>query len=248
MSIRTIIVEDELHSLKRMKSLLGDFTELTLIGEATDGLAAQRIIDELKPDLIFLDIQMPGANGFEVLARISTRPMVIFVTAYDEFAIKAFEENAVDYILKPTSKERVEKAIRRVLERRAGLGPDLIERLRAEVARGTYMKRFAVSMADEILIIPESEVFYFKAEDKCVLLCTQDREFFFEMTLKDLEQNLDPEVFFRIHKSHIISLDKVKKINRWFHGDYVVRLSDAAKTKLKVGRSFRESLRAKLKW
>lgn len=248
MSIRTVIVEDELHSLKRMKSLLRDFEELTVVGEATDGLAAQELIDELKPDLVFLDIQMPGANGFEVLGRIHARPMVIFVTAYDEYAIKAFDENAVDYILKPTSRERVEKAIRRVLERRAVLGQDLIERLRSEVARGSYMKRFAVSLADEILIIPESEVFYFKAEEKCVLLGTQDREFFFEMTLKELVRNLDPEAFVRIHKSHIISLDKVKKIHRWFHGDYIVHLCDGRKTKLKVGRSYREALREKLKW
>ncbi|MCP4545308.1 MAG: response regulator transcription factor [bacterium] len=246
MTIKTIIIEDELHSRERLKTLLADQTDLDIVGEAEDGLVAIELIDAVKPDLVFLDIQMPGANGFEVLERITHKPQVIFVTAYDEYAIRAFEANAIDYILKPSSQERVAEAVRRVLERRESLNDALIDKLKAAIGRGDHMKRFAVSLADEILIIPESEVFYFKAEDKCVLLCTTGREFFFDMTLKELEGKLDPAVFCRIHKSHIISLDKVRRIQRWFHGDLLVRMEDGKRTKLKVGRSYRDELRRRL--
>lgn len=246
MSIKTVLVEDELNSMERLKSLLAGQSEVELIGEATDGLQAIAMIDELRPELIFLDIQMPGANGFEVLEKTAHKPMVIFMTAYDEFAVQAFDANALDYILKPSSAARVAEAVSRALERRRTLDAELIASLRASVGRAGYLKRFAVSRADEILIISESEVYCFKAEEKCVLLCTRDEEHFFDMTLKELESRLDPEVFCRIHKSHIISLDKVKKIKRWFHGDLVVHLEDAGKSKLKVGRSYREELRRRL--
>jgi DNA-binding LytR/AlgR family response regulator len=246
MSIRTLLVEDELNSMERLKSLLAGQSEVEIIGEAQDGLQAIERIDTLKPELIFLDIQMPGASGFEVLEQITHRPMVIFMTAYDEFAVKAFDANALDYILKPSTTERVAEAVSRALERRRVIDDQLLATLRASVERVGFLRRFAVSRGDEILIIPESEVYCFRAEDKCVLLCTYNEEHLFDMTLKELESRLDPEVFFRIHKSHIVSLDKVRKVQRWFHGDLVVQLEDARKSELKVGRSYREELRNRL--
>jgi len=245
-SIRTLLVEDERNSLERLKDLLAEQTEVEIVGEAGDGLEAIHLIDELEPELVFLDIQMPGATGFEVLERIRAQPLVIFMTAYDEYAIKAFEANALDYILKPSTVERVGEAVARALERRQVLDSRLLDSLRAAVGRSRYMQRFAVSRADEILIIPVEEVYFFRAEDKCVLLYTHDADHFVEMTLKALEDRLDPERFCRIHKSHIVALDKVRLIRRWFHGDLFVQLEDARKSRLRVGRSYRDELRRQL--
>jgi DNA-binding LytR/AlgR family response regulator len=239
-------VEDELNSLERLKSVLAGQPEVEVIGEAKDGLQAIDMIDELKPELIFLDIHMPGASGFEVLARINHKPMVIFMTAYDEFAVKAFDANALDYILKPSTATRIAEAVTRAVERRRVVDDQLLATLRAAAGQAGYLRRFAVSRADEILVIPESEVYCFRAEDKCVLLCTYKEQHFFDMTLKELESRLDPAVFCRIHKSHIVALDKVRKIQRWFHGDLVVQLEDAEKNNLKVGRSYRDELSSRL--
>lgn len=246
MSIRTLLIEDEKNSLERLKTLLAGQDEVEIIGEAGDGLEAIRLIDDLAPDLVFIDIQMPGATGFEVLERIRHRPLVIFMTAYDDYAIKAFEANAVDYILKPSSARRVGEAVTRALERRRAVDSRLLTSLRAAVERAGYARRFAVSLANEILIIPEEEVYFFRAEDKCVLLYTHDRDHVVDLTLKELEDRLDPERFCRIHKGHIVALDKVRRIRRWFHGDLVVQLEDDRNTKLRVGRSYREALRRRL--
>lgn len=246
MGIRTLLIEDELNSMERLRGLLAGHAEVEVVGEAQDGLQAIEMIDELKPELIFLDIQMPGAGGFEVLERITHRPMVIFMTAYDEFAVKAFDANAIDYILKPSTTTRVAEAVQRAIDRRRVIDDQLLATLRASIDRAGFLRRFAVSRGDEILIIPESDVYFFRAEDKCVLLCTHNEKHFFDMTLKELESRLDPEVFLRIHKSHIVSLDKVRKMQRWFHGDLVVQVEDAEQTELKVGRSYREELRIRL--
>lgn len=246
MSLRTLIVEDERPSRERLIRLLKGLDDLEIVGEAADGDAAVAMIDDLRPDLVFLDIHMPGANGFEVLARAKHRPLVIFVTAYDEYAVRAFDANAVDYVLKPSSRERVVAAVTRARERRREPDRDLLERLRTVMERGTHMKRFAVNLADEILVIIESEIHCFRAEDKGVRLCTRDREFDFNMTLKELEQSLDPEVFCRVHKSCIVSLDKVRRLQRWFHGDLIVQLQDARKSQIKVGRAYRDELRRRL--
>lgn len=246
MSIRTLLVEDELNSLERLKTLLAGETEVEVVGEAMDGLQAIELIDKLEPELVFLDIHMPGADGFDVLKGITHKPMIIFMTAYDEYAVKAFDANALDYILKPSTAARVGEAIGRALKRRNVLNEELVASLRLAVERTGYLKRFAVNRADEILIIPEADIYCFKAEEKCVLLCTRDEEHFYDMTLKELESRLDPEIFCRIHKSHIVSLDKVKKIQRWFHGDLIVQLEDSGKSELKVGRSYREELRKRL--
>jgi DNA-binding LytR/AlgR family response regulator len=246
MSIRTLLIDDEQDSLERLETLLADQEQVEIVGAAGDGLEAIRLIDDLRPELIFLDIQMPGASGFEVLERTVHRPLVIFMTAYDEYAIRAFESNALDYILKPSTASRVAEAITRALDRRRMMDEQLLASLRAALGRTDHLKRFAVHSTDEILIIPEAEVFFFKAEEKCVLLCTRDEEHFIDLTLRELEERLDPEVFCRIHKSTIVAVDKVRKIHRWFHGGLIVELHDARRSRLKVGRRYRDLLRRRL--
>ncbi len=250
MKVSVLIAEDEEHARERLRDLLKDFPELQVVGEAGDGAEAVRLIDALRPRLVFLDIQMPEATGFEVLERIKHQPRVVFVTAYDHYAIKAFDENAVDYVLKPFSRERIGESIRRVLETERDNVVDmrLLEKLKEAVRGNDYMQRFAASVGDEILIIPQEEVFYFQAEDKVVFLYTDRKRYIIDITLRELEDRLDPAVFLRIHKSTIAALDKVRKIKKWFRGEILVQLSDAGKTKLKVSRGSRQSLKEKLQF
>jgi DNA-binding LytR/AlgR family response regulator len=245
-NINTLIAEDEQHSLERLREILQGFEELLVIDTAADGLSAVEKIDRLKPDLVFLDIRMPGANGFEVLEKISHQPMVIFVTAYDQYAIKAFEANAVDYILKPSSKERIATAVKRALQRGQQMNHQLLETLKHALGQKKYLHRFAAKQGDEVLIIPEEDVFYFQAESKYVFLYTANRRYFFEMTLKDLEKSLDPDRFCRVHKSTIVSLDKVRKLKKWFKSEYLLQLDDEKMSRLKVSRSYMPLLKEKL--
>jgi len=244
--IRTLIAEDEPHSLERLKGVLAARPDLELVGEATDGPSAVALIEALKPELLFLDIHMPGCDGFEVLARITHRPLVVFVTAYDEYALKAFDANAVDYLLKPSSRERILEAVDRVLARRKTLDGNLVETLKAALGPPSHLRRFLVKVGDEILVIPEADVLCFQAEDKYVNLQTEGRSFITDFTLKDLEQRLDPQRFVRIHKSTIIALARVSRISKWFQGEQIVVLDDKAGTRLKVGRTYVESFRARM--
>jgi DNA-binding LytR/AlgR family response regulator len=250
MSIKTFIAEDEPLSAERLKDLLRVFPDIDVIGEAGDGPSAIEKINRLKPRLVFLDIHMPGASGFDVLEQIhyTPLPMVIFITAYDQYALKAFEENAVDYILKPLSGERLKKAVTRVLDRSVSPDRQLLEQLRLAMAKQEHIKRFTVSRADEILIIPQEKVFYFKSEDKYTFLYTADDRFFFDMTLKELEQNLDPRHFCRIHKSCIVALDKITKIKKWFQREVLAQINDESRTSLKVSRNYKPELLNRLKY
>jgi len=245
--LRAIIVEDEPHSLSRLRFLLADIEDLTIVGTAENGEAAIRLIDELKPDLAFLDIQLPGMTGFDVLARCRHRPAVIFVTAFNQYAVKAFEENALDYLLKPTSKERLQKAVARVRQSRLPPDPKLLEAIAQLLARNRPGRVFSVKNKDEILLIPENDVYYFKAEDKYVFLNTAERSFFYEATLRELEAMLDPDLFARIHKSCIVAVGKIKKLQKYFLGDYILELDNAKKTRLRIGRAYLKSLKEKLR-
>ena len=216
------------------------------MGEAGDGLSAVELLDRLRPDLVFMDVHLPGCDGFEVLARSRHRPLVIFLTAYDQYALKAFEANAVDYLLKPSSVERVREAVQRALERRRPPDEPLLSTLRAALEKRKYLRRFLVKVGDDVLVVPEAEVLCFSAGDKYVNLVTEGRTFVTDFTLKDLEERLDPERFLRIHKSTIVALPRVGRIGRWFGGELVVVLDDKAGTRLKVGRTYLESFRERM--
>ena len=245
--IRTVIVDDEPHSVHRIKELLKEFPDCDIVGEAYDGASALDMIRSLRPDLVFLDIRMPVMTGFEVLEKIDHSPLIVFVTAYDSYAVKAFEKDGIDYILKPVSAERFAVTMRRVFSRRQTVTHDMLELLRTVALSRNYINRFAVRSRAEILVIPESEVYYFKAEDKYVFLCTDGNEFIYETTLKDLETMLDPEKFLRIHKTYIVALGKIKKIKKTVISDHIIVLSDGQGTQLRVGRGFVSALRATLK-
>lgn len=248
MGIKTFLVEDEPLSMDRLKELLTRFPDVEIVGEAKDGNSAIEKIDALKPELILLDIQMPGQSGFEVLNQMNHSPHVVFVTAYDQYALKAFEENAVDYILKPVSQDRLRKTIDRVLALNRKLDKDLIQSLQEAVLRKEFIRRFTVGQGDEILIFADNDVFYFTSEDKYTFLSTFNKRFIYDMTLKELETSLDPAVFCRIHKAFIINMTKIIKIKKWFQKDLIVYLSDTDHSRLKVSRRFKSRFLEKLKY
>ncbi|KAF2955620.1 LytTR family DNA-binding domain-containing protein [Marinitoga sp. 38H-ov] len=237
--INCVIIEDEEHSLNRLKKLLNNFDYINIVGEANNGELAIKIIEEKRPNLIFLDINLPEKNGFEILKEISYEPLVIFITAYQEYAIKAFEENAVDYLLKPYDLKRLKIAIERSLERKNIINRKLLDEL-------FYMRKFSVKNGDIISIISEKDIYYFKAEDKYVFLCTKDAEYYYDNTLKNLEKLLDPEKFIRIHRGYIVSVDHIKKFKKIFTRDYILELDNGIE--LKIGRNYLHFIKEKFKF
>lgn len=256
MKIKVIIAEDEVHSLQRLKTLLAKYIDtIEIIGEAVDGQSAVEMINEKKPDLIFLDIQMPVLTGFEVISKLTYQPSIIFVTAYDNYAVEAFESNGIDYLLKPTSQERLDKTIERIKalfmkEKGAVLNPqimDLLSKLGDKTSK-KYLKKFTVKDGDDILLLPESEICYFKTEDKYLFLCTYGREYIYNSTLKELIEELDEAVFIRIHKSFIININRIFRIKKNLFRDYCIEIDDDRKNELKIGRNYMANVKKILRF
>ncbi|MBN1315788.1 MAG: response regulator transcription factor [Anaerolineales bacterium] len=247
--LRVLIVDDETPARDRLRRLLSTEDYVAIVGEANDGAQAVEAIERYSPDLVFLDVQMPGLDGFGVIQALDTPPAIIFVTAYDEYAIRAFEVHALDYLLKPFSKERLTGAIHRAQEALDGerdwaaqLGP-LLENL---TTQGRYLDRLAVHDRGRIRLLDVKEVDWIGAEDDQVMVHVNDRTFLIRRTLANLEAQLDPTRFFRAHRSAIVNLDRVKEIIPWFKGSYVLRLTTGAKVDL--SRSQARTLRKILNW
>ncbi len=249
--MRVLIVDDEPPARERLKRLLADLEGVELIGEAKDGVRAVKMIEEMKPDLVLLDIQMPGLDGFGVIEALAEPPPVIFVTAYDEYAIRAFEVNALDYLLKPFSQERLEKAIYRAQEAlaeerdfTARLGP-LLESL---AAQGRHLARLAVRDYESrsIRVLDVDEVDWIGVEDEQVFVHVGDEAYPIRRTLAELEARLDPARFFRAHRSAIVNLDRVKEVIPWFKGSHKLRLTTGAEVEL--SRVQARALRKILRW
>jgi two-component system LytT family response regulator len=221
--------------------MLQDFeNELEVIDEAGNGKEAVEKIEAAHPDVIFLDIQMPGYDGFEVTRRLHVKPFIVFVTAYDEYALKAFEENSVDYLLKPIDRKRLEMAVEKL--RRMFNAPKLqmnenVERLLSQLASAP-VKRLQVKSGDKILLINVDDIVYFEAKDKYTFLHTIDQKQIVDFTLADLEGKLDKTNFIRIHRSNIINLKYMRELVKWFGGKYKVRLKDKNQTELIVSRGY----------
>ena len=249
MPIRVLIVDDEAPARERLKRLLADIEGVELIGEAEGGVQAVEMIERKKPDLVLLDIQMPGLDGFGVIEALEDPPPVIFVTAYDEYAIRAFEVNALDYLLKPFSRERLEKAVRRAQEALTEeqdfamrLGP-LLESL---ATQGRYLTRLAVRDRDRICVLDVDEVDWIDVEDEQVMVHVGDRAYLIRRTLTELEARLDPAHFFRAHRSAIVNLSRVKEVIPWFKGSHKLRLTTGAEVELSRARA--RALRKILGW
>lgn len=249
-TIRTVIVDDEPLARERVKGFLSKITDVELVGEADDGKSAIQIIEAQKPDLIVLDVEMPGHDGFSVVRALKDPPHIIFATAFDEYAIKAFEVEALDYLLKPFSQKRLVEAVERVRDRMdSGQGSVDAESVeRAASTRQTYAAQIPVHTARKIVVLPVDEILWFAVEARLVYAHVDGRAYMTNFTLRELEQRLDPEVFFRAHKSRLVNLHKVKEITRWFGGRFRLVMADSEGSEVELSRVQARTLRNRLGW
>jgi DNA-binding LytR/AlgR family response regulator len=248
--VRLVVVDDEKLARERVKGFLAKIADVQLVGEAEDGRSAIETIERENPDLVLLDVQMPGGDGFSVIRALKDPPHVIFATAYDEYAIKAFEVEALDYLLKPFSQSRLADAIERVRQRlddgRARADAAALQRV-AGPSR-VYAKQIPVHTARKILVLPVEEILWFAVESRLVYAHVEGRAYMTNFTLRELEDRLDPEVFFRPHKSRLVNLKQVKEITRWFGGRYRLVMGDAQGSQVELSRVQARELRARLGW
>lgn len=263
--IRVLVVDDEPLARSGVRELLERDPELDVVGEAASGEEAVTAIAELEPDLVMLDVQMPGLTGFDVIRQIGPdrMPAVVFVTAYDQFAVRAFEVNAVDYLLKPFDDERFAQTLARakkvVRQSHAGeLSRRLVELLdltgapapqRAAAAPtgrapGDFADRLVVKTGGRVLFLRIDELDWIEAADYYVKLHASGKTHLLRETMSSLEQRLDPRRFFRVHRSAIVNLDRIRELQPYFRGEHVLILQDG--TKLKLSRARREKLEAVL--
>jgi two-component system LytT family response regulator len=243
--IRAVIVEDEELARQILREMLRAHAEVEVVGECANGFEAVKMVPELKPDLLFLDVQMPKLDGFEVLELIGNDMAVIFVTAYDEHALRAFEVHAVDYLLKPFAAQRLEAALERArLRLGQKSGPNVAELTAAARPEGRYAERVVVKDGAKVQIIPVEKLDYAEAQDDYVSLASQGRKHMKQQTISSLEGSLDPGKFLRIHRSYIVNLERVTRLEPYSKDSHVVTLTDG--TRLPVSRSGYGRLRALL--
>lgn len=225
--IRVLIVDDEEPSRSTMRRALGVIGGIEIAGEAANGVEALEAIAESAPDLVLLDIEMPGLNGFEVVQQLTAPPIVVFVTAYDEYAVRAFDANAIDYLLKPVQPERLAKAIDRARERLAARNPERDPRV-TDIARQRSgpLRRIAARRGKRIAILPLRDINRIEIEDKLVFACTATERLLIEKTIGELETMLQPSGFQRIGRGELVNLEKVTELMPWFSGTWRVRLAN----------------------
>lgn len=241
---KSIIIDDEQLARQRIKRLLKEYDEVDIIGEAENGQEGLMIIEQQQPDLIFLDIEMPILNGFEMLAKLKHQPKVVFTTAYDQYAIKAFEEGSIDYLLKPIELERLDKTIKKLKQTNLNAAPPIaIEDLLRQINGKKTIKTLTVKIGDKILLVKLSDIVHIQAEDKYVFLHTVDgKKHLTDFTLSNLEDKL-PEEFLRVHRSDIINTDYIKEIRKGFNGALIFILNNINETRVTSSRSNSEALR-----
>lgn len=245
--IRTVIIEDEAPARELLKHYLKEIGEIELIGECQDGFTGLKTISEMKPDLIILDIQMPKLTGFEMLEILDERPEIIFTTAYDQYAIKAFELNAVDYLLKPFPGERLKEAVSKVIERTAA-GRHVDKPLHDLISRrpetSAPMSRIVARKGNAINLIPVDQVRYVEAQDDYVMIYHTAGKVLKQQTMKFYEENLPVSDFIRIHRSYIVKVQEIKRIEPYGKDNHVAILHSG--DKLPVSRSGYKHLKEEL--
>lgn len=266
--LRTILIDDEQLALDRLRRMLGSYSDVfDIIAEARNGAEGLDLIEKHKPDLIFLDIEMPLLNGFEMLAKVSAMPMVVFATAYDQYAIRAFEENSVDYLLKPIESERLQKTVGKIKSRTEAkanredelgreqpsqiVSPDETKefytqnllRLLEKMQPKQEMHALSVKSGERILLIPLTDVSHFEAEEKYVFLNALDgQQYLLNHTLTSLEEKL-PTHFLRVSRSAIINTHQICEIQRYFNGKYLLVMRDRKATSLQSGSTYGDAIR-----
>ncbi len=241
--MRAYLVDDEPLALRRLRRLLDDTGRIDVVGQASDPAQAVRELQRLHPDVLFLDIEMPGLSGFDLLDRLGdSQPLVVFVTAYDRYALEAFKVNSVDYLLKPVEAAELDRALQKLSRVLGGGGAraDLVAlaaQMRALLAERPreYLARIASRVGDRVEFVDVASVSHFYARDKLTFAVTPAKEYALDMSIAELEQKLSPTQWIRIHRSTLLNVDAVKELHSWFGGTLRVRLKDA-RTELQVAR------------
>ncbi len=257
--MRVVVVDDEQLAREELCFQLEQLGTEEVVAQAGNGLEAIAAVERHEPDLVFLDIQMPGLTGFEVARRLLQRddesPALIFVTAFDQHAIEAFEVNAVDYLLKPVDAPRLEQALQRARRRlgseRAGRAPlnDQLDRI-VKMMSGRQIRRdqVAVKVGERFMLVQAEDIIYASLADESINIVTGHVAGSSNYrTLDDLQARLDPDVFWRVHRSHLVNINKIKEIVPWFSRNYILRMKDAKGTEIPVSRSQTKRLREYLK-
>jgi two-component system LytT family response regulator len=248
MNIRALIVDDEPLAREWVRSAVAEDPELEVLGECGNGFEAAETIRRLKPDLVFLDVQMPGLDGFGVLEALSPEeiPAVVFVTAFDQYAVRAFEAQAVDYLMKPFSKERVEEAVRRVRELVKGRSLDdfreSISRLVEKIRRDRSFPEWVLLKAEgKNVFVKVRDIDWIESSRNNVRIHVGPTVYLLHETTSAIASRLDPKKFLRIHRSSIVNIERIRELHPWFNGDYAVILRDG--TQLTLSASYRDRLR-----
>lgn len=249
--IKVLIIDDELLAREKIRTLLTEEDDIQILDECKNANEALSKVKSLKPDLIFLDIQMPGMDGFEMLENIKTRklPLIIFTTAYNKYAIKAFDIHALDYLLKPFDKERFHKSIKRARnflnDKKRDENNEKIFNLLKELkgqqeASPKYLKRMMIKTSGRILFLKTEDIDMIEASGNYLKIFSDEESYLIRGTMNEIEKKLDPVTFIRIHRSIIINLNEAKEFKPWFRGEYIVYLKNG--TKLTSGRSYKNNL------
>ena len=230
---RVLIVEDEAHARRYLRELLEDEPHVEVVGESSNGAQGVQQIRELSPDIVFVDIQMPGLDGFGMIDRVAglRLPLFVFVTGYSEYAVRAFEIDAVDYLCKPFDKERFSISVGRAIRRLNSAVPG--------VGDSQWLSRLSIKDDERILFVPVDEIIWIEAANKYVVIYTQAGSHVSRQTIQGLEDQLNPREFVRTHRSTIVRKAAVRGLHPLFHGDYIVKLVNGAEVTL--SRSFRGS-------
>lgn len=256
--LRTIVVDDEQLAREELCFLLGSVGGVEVVGQAANGVDALRMVDEHGPDLVLLDVQMPGLTGFEVARRLlqaGVESHVVFVTAYDRHAIEAFDVNAVDYLLKPVESGRLGTAIERVRRRMAAEKPtgrpsaaDMDRLLHMIEERASRREQLAVKVGDRFLLVQAEDVVHASVENDVITVATTSLSGTSNYrTLDELQARLDPGVFWRVHRAHLVNINKIREIVPWFSRNYILKMRDARGTEIPVSRSQTRRLREYLR-
>ncbi|KAF5071292.1 Transcriptional regulatory protein BtsR [anaerobic digester metagenome] len=241
---RVIIVEDEEPARDLLKRYLSASTNIEIIGEFADGFEAAKAINSLKPDLVLLDIQLPRLTGFEILEIIEHPAAIIFTTAYDEYALKAFERNAVDYLLKPFSKDRFLQALERAKERMAAKSAPNLETLAENLTPNEPLNRIVVKTGKAIQVVPIEQIEMIEASDDYVSIYTNQERFVKKQTMKYFEERLNPNTFIRTHRSYIVNITQIASIELYEKDSYIGILRNG--NKVKISTSGYKELKEKL--
>jgi two-component system LytT family response regulator len=254
--LRVYLVDDEALALSRLSNLLQATGRINIVGQATDAEIAVRFLSAEPVDVLFLDIQMPGMNGFELLAKLPIQPWVIFTTAHDEYALRAFKVNSIDYLLKPVDPEELDRALDKLEQfKNAGASSHfgnqlqtVLQQLTASLssAQVQFPVRLPVRVHDSVQFVDLSKVTHFFAKDKLTYAATSTHTFIVESTISELEQKLDPKQFVRIHRSTLVNLHWVDEVHPWFSGRLLIRLKKDKPTEFVVARDRVAAVKDKL--